>query len=84
MKVDVIMLLLRGWRNVAVEVSSAVCDANLGVKDERRARVERDGGLDDDLSHRVHQWILSEIPYLARQLSVFRLGNLPRGAARRD
>lgn len=82
MKIDVVLLLLRGRRDVAVEVSSAFYDANLGAKDERRARFERDGGLDDGLSHRVRQWIFCEIPYLTRQLSMFRTGSLPRGYPR--
>jgi hypothetical protein len=33
--------------------------------------VESDGWLDDDRSRRVRHEIFSEVPYLARELSVF-------------
>lgn len=47
MEVDVVVLLIQGRHDVVVEVCSAVCDADLGAEDERRALFERDGGLDD-------------------------------------
>ena len=64
---------------MVVEASSAVCGADPGSEDEHVTLLESDGGLDDDLSHRVQCWIFDEIPYLTCQLSVFILGNLPRG-----
>ena len=68
---------LRGQREVALERSGAVGDADPGVENEGVALLESDGGLDGDLSHRVRQRIFDEIPYLVRKLSVFRPGNLP-------
>jgi hypothetical protein len=55
----------------ALEGSSAIGSADPGTKDEGVASVEGDGWLDVDRSHRVRHVISGEIPYLARQLSVF-------------
>jgi hypothetical protein len=54
-----------------VERSSAVSSADPGAEDEGVAAVEGDGWLDEDGSRRVLHMIFGEIPYLARQLSVF-------------
>jgi hypothetical protein len=54
-----------------LEGASAVCGADPGVEDEGVAAVEGDSWLDEDGSRRVHHEIFGEIPYLARQLSVF-------------
>jgi hypothetical protein len=54
-----------------LEGPSAVSSANPGVEDEGVAAVEGDGWLDVDGSRRVRNVISGEIPYLARQLSVF-------------
>jgi hypothetical protein len=62
-----------------LEGSSAIGGANLGPEDEGVTVVEGDSWLDEDCSCRVHHEIFGEIPYLARQLSVFYTGNLPRG-----
>jgi hypothetical protein len=56
---------------VALEGSGAVSSANLGAEDEGVAAVEGNSWLDEDGSRRVHRMIFGEIPYLARQLSVF-------------
>ena len=64
---------------MALEGSSAVGNANPGAEDEGVALLESDTWVDGDLSHRVRQRIFNERPYLARQLLVFRPGNLPRG-----
>jgi hypothetical protein len=63
---------------VTLEGSNANNNANPEAKDEGSAFLEGDSGLDDDLGHRVRQWIYDEIPYLAHLLLMFRLGNLPR------
>jgi hypothetical protein len=55
----------------ALEGSNAVGSADLGAKDEGVAAVEGDGWLEVDRSRRVRHVISGEIPYLARQLSVF-------------
>jgi hypothetical protein len=55
----------------ALEGSGAVSSADLGTEDEGVAVVEGDGWLDVDGSRRVRHVISGEIPYLARQLSVF-------------
>jgi hypothetical protein len=55
----------------ALEGPSAVNSADPGAEDEDVTVVEGDGRLDVDGSHRVRHVISSEIPYLARQLSVF-------------
>jgi hypothetical protein len=55
----------------ALEGSSAVGSADPGAEDEGVAAVEGDGWLDVDRSRRVRHVIFGEIPYLARQLSVF-------------
>ena len=57
----------------------AVCNANPGVKDECHTYFECDDRLDDNVCRRGRPWILDEGPYLARQLLVFKPGNLPRG-----
>jgi hypothetical protein len=56
---------------VALEGSSAISSADPGAEDEGVAAVEGDGWLDVDRSRRVRHVISGEIPYLARQLSVF-------------
>jgi hypothetical protein len=55
----------------ALEGSGTVSSADLGVEDKGVAAVEGDGWLDEDGSRRVRHMIFGEIPYLARQLSVF-------------
>jgi hypothetical protein len=55
----------------ALEGSGTVSSADSGAEDEGVAAVEGDGWLDEDGSRRVRHVIFSEIPYLARQLSVF-------------
>jgi hypothetical protein len=55
----------------ALERSSAVSGADPGAEDEGVAALEGDGWLDEDRSRRVRHVIFGEIPYLARQLSVF-------------
>jgi hypothetical protein len=55
----------------ALEGSSAVSGADPGAEDEGVAALEGDDLLDEDGSRRVHHVIFDEIPYLARQLSVF-------------
>jgi hypothetical protein len=54
-----------------LEGSHAVSSADLGAEDEGVAAVEGDGWLEVDRSRRVRHVISGEIPYLARQLSVF-------------
>jgi hypothetical protein len=54
-----------------LERSSTVSGADPGTEDEGVAAVEGDGWLDVDRSRRVRHVISGEIPYLARQLSVF-------------
>jgi hypothetical protein len=51
--------------------SGAVSSADPGAEDEGVTAVEGDGWLDEDGSRRVRHMIFGEIPYLARQLSVF-------------
>jgi hypothetical protein len=55
----------------ALESARAVCSANPGAEHEGVAAVEGDSWLEVDWSHRVCHVISGEIPYLARQLSVF-------------
>jgi hypothetical protein len=55
----------------ALEGSSTVSGADPGTEDEGVATLEGDGWLDEDGSRRVRHVVFSEIPYLARQLSVF-------------
>jgi hypothetical protein len=55
----------------ALEGSGAVSSADLGAEDEGVAAVEGDSWLDEDCSRRVRHVTFGEIPYLARQLSVF-------------
>jgi hypothetical protein len=64
-------LRVRRHGEVALERANAVSDANPGAKDEGVTAVESDGWPDDDRSRRVRHEIFDEIPYLARQLSVF-------------
>jgi hypothetical protein len=54
-----------------LEGTDAVGSANTGAEDKVVAVVEGDGWLDEDGSRRVRHMIFGEIPYLARQLSVF-------------
>jgi hypothetical protein len=56
---------------VALEGPCAVSDANPRTEDGSVATVESSGWLDDDGSRQVRHEIISEIPYLAWQLSVF-------------
>jgi hypothetical protein len=56
---------------VALERSSAVSSAHPGPEDDGVTAVESDSWLDGDCSRRVRHEIFGEIPYLARQLSVF-------------
>jgi hypothetical protein len=61
-----------GWHGeAALEGPSAVSSTDPGAEDEGVAAVEDDGWLDVDRSRRVRHVISDEIPYLARQLSVF-------------
>jgi hypothetical protein len=55
----------------ALEGPSAISSADPSAEDEGVAAVEGDGWLDVDRSRRVRHVISGEIPYLARQLSVF-------------
>jgi hypothetical protein len=55
----------------ALEGSNAVSGADPGAEDEGVTAPEGDGWLDEDGSRRVRHVIFGEIPYLARQLSVF-------------
>jgi hypothetical protein len=55
----------------ALEGSGTVSSADPRAEDKGVAVVEGDGWLDEDGSRRVRHMIFSEIPYLARQLSVF-------------
>jgi hypothetical protein len=55
----------------ALEGSRTVSSADPSAEDEGVAAVEGDGWLDVNRRRRVRHVISSEIPYLARQLSVF-------------
>jgi hypothetical protein len=55
----------------ALEGSGAMSSADPGAEDKGVAAVEGDGCIDKDGSRRVRHMISGEIPYLARQLSVF-------------
>jgi hypothetical protein len=55
----------------ALERARAVCSADPGAEHEGVAAVEGGGWLEIDGSRRVRHVISGEIPYLARQLSVF-------------
>jgi hypothetical protein len=55
----------------ALEGPSAASSADPGAEDEGVTVVEGDGWLDEDGSRQVRHMIFGEIPYLARQLSVF-------------
>jgi hypothetical protein len=55
----------------ALERSRAISSADPGTGHEGVAAVEGDGWLEVDRSRRVRHVISGEIPYLARQLSVF-------------
>jgi hypothetical protein len=59
------------YGEAALEGSGAVSSADPGAEDEGVAAVEGDTWLDEDCSRRVRHMIFGEIPYLARQLSVF-------------
>jgi hypothetical protein len=54
-----------------VEGSRAVSSADPSAENEGVAAVEGDGRLEVDRSRRVRHVISGEIPYLARQLSMF-------------
>jgi hypothetical protein len=64
-------LLVGRHGEAALERSRAVSSADPGTEDEGVAAVEGDGWLDVHGSRRVRHVISGEIPYLARQLSVF-------------
>jgi hypothetical protein len=55
----------------ALEGPRAVGSAHPSAENEGVAAIEGDGWLDVDKIHRVRHVISGEIPYLARQLSVF-------------
>jgi hypothetical protein len=55
---------------VAIEATQTIGDADPGAEDEGCALVEHVAG-GAETCHRVLQWMLDELPYLARQLSVF-------------
>jgi hypothetical protein len=55
----------------ALEGSRAVSSANPSAENEGVAAVEGEGWLEVDRSRRVRHVISGEIPYIARQLSVF-------------
>jgi hypothetical protein len=55
----------------ALERSRAVSGADPGAEHEGVAAIEGDGWLEVNRSRRVRHVISGEIPYLARQLSVF-------------
>jgi hypothetical protein len=55
----------------AFEGPSTISSADPGAEDEGVVAVEGDGWLDEDGSRRVLHMIFGEIPYPARQLSVF-------------
>jgi hypothetical protein len=55
----------------ALERSRAVSSADPSAENEGVTAVEGDGWLEVDRSRRVRHVISGEIPYLARQLSVF-------------
>jgi hypothetical protein len=55
----------------ALEEARAISSADPSAEHEGVAAVEGDGWLEVDGSRRVRHVISSEIPYLARQLSVF-------------
>jgi hypothetical protein len=57
--------------DAALEGSRAVSSADPGAEHEGIFAIESDGWLEVDRSRRVRHVILGEIPYLARQLSVF-------------
>jgi hypothetical protein len=54
-----------------LEGSGTFSSAHPGPEDEGIAAVESNDWLDEDRSRRVRHEIFGEIPYLARQLSVF-------------
>jgi hypothetical protein len=61
-----------GWHGeAALEGSRAVGSAHPSAENEGVAAVEGDGWLEVERSRRVRHVISGEIPYLARQLSVF-------------
>jgi hypothetical protein len=64
---------LRAGRHgeAALEGTRAVCGADPGAEHEGVSAVECDDWLEVDGSRRVRHVISGEIPYLARQLSVF-------------
>jgi hypothetical protein len=55
----------------ALERARAVCSADPSAEHKGVAAVECDGWLEADGSRQVRHVISGEIPYLARQLSVF-------------
>jgi hypothetical protein len=68
----------------ALEGPRAVSSAEPSAENEGVAAVEGDGWVDVDRSRRVRHVISGEIPYLARQLSVFWTGNLLRAVPEVD
>jgi hypothetical protein len=55
---------------VAVEATQTIGEADLGAEDESCALVEHSAG-EVEGCHQILRWMLDELPYLARQLSVF-------------
>jgi hypothetical protein len=64
-------LRVRRHGEAVLEGSSTISSTDPGVEDEGVAAVEGDGWIDEDGSRRVRHVIFGEIPYMARQLSVF-------------
>jgi hypothetical protein len=64
-------LLFGQHGEAALEGSIAVSSVDPGTEAEGVAAVEGDSWLDVDRNRRVRHEIFGEIPYLARQLSVF-------------
>jgi hypothetical protein len=61
-----------GWHGeAALEGSRAVSSVDPSAENDGVATVQGDGWLEVDRSRRVRHVISGEIPYLARQLSVF-------------
>jgi hypothetical protein len=64
-------LRVRRHGEAVLEGSSTISSTDPGAEDEGVAAVEGDGWIDEDGSRRVRHVIFGEIPYMARQLSVF-------------
>jgi hypothetical protein len=55
---------------VAVEATQTVGNADPGAEDEGCALIKHSAG-EVERCYRILRWMLDELPYLARQLSVF-------------